>query len=110
MLPRFASKWRRPPMELLFRDTPLPRKVRSNSRATLVRFSRNCDVFHKENPASHMIEKILAAIFVFIKSVIGLTGYGGLAILVAIEPAWMPFALERVMAFCGALCHEDAIN
>src|SRR2546421_11473694 len=89
MLPRFASKSRRPPTELLFRDTHLPRKARSNSRATLCKaflVSRSCVVFLQRRSSPFlMIEKILAAVFVFIKSVIGLTGYGGIAIFIVIE-------------------------
>src|ERR1700692_4101876 len=110
MLPRFASKWRRPPTELLFRDTRLPRKGRSNSRATLVKFSRNCDVFHNKNPTFPMIEKILAAIFVFIKSVIGLTGYGGIAILMAIESGCIPLPSELIMPFAGYLVTEGSMK
>jgi len=37
-----------------------------------------------------MTEKILAALFVFIKSVVAATGYGGIAILMAIESACIP--------------------
>ena len=37
-----------------------------------------------------MTEKILALLFVFIKSVIAVTGYGGIVLLMAIESACIP--------------------
>src|SRR5947207_13257222 len=57
-----------------------------------------------------MIEKILAAVFVFIKSVIGLTGYGGIAILMAIESACIPLPSELIMPFAGYLVYEGKLN
>ena len=57
-----------------------------------------------------MIEKILAAVFVFIKSVIGLTGYGGIAILMAIESACIPLPSELIMPFAGYLVYEGTMN
>src|SRR5207237_6092761 len=57
-----------------------------------------------------MIEKIIAAVFVFIKSVIGLTGYGGIAILMAIESACIPLPSELIMPFAGYLVYEGKMN
>src|SRR2546430_11847447 len=57
-----------------------------------------------------MIEKILAAVFVFIKSVIGLTGYGGIAVLMAIESACIPLPSELIMPFAGYLVYEGTMN
>src|SRR5437870_7986618 len=114
MLPRFASKSRRPPTELLLRDTHLPRKARSNSRATLCKafvVSRSCVVFLQRRSSPFlMIERILAAVFVFIKSVIGLTGYGGIAILMAIEATCIPLPSELIMPFAGYLVYEGKMN
>src|SRR6266852_1895211 len=57
-----------------------------------------------------MTEKILAAIFVFIKSVIAMTGYGGLAILMAIESACIPLPSELIMPFAGYLVFEGTMK
>src|SRR2546421_11663884 len=57
-----------------------------------------------------MIEKILAAVFVFIKSVIGLTGYGGIAILMAIESACISLPSELIMPFAGYFVYEGKMN
>src|SRR5437588_10252259 len=57
-----------------------------------------------------MTEKILAIIFVFIKSVIASTGYGGLVILVAIESACIPLPSELIMPFAGYLVHEGSMK
>ena len=57
-----------------------------------------------------MIEKILAAVFVFIKSLIGLTGYGGITILMAIESACIPLPSELIMPFAGYLVYEGTMN
>src|SRR5205085_7705874 len=57
-----------------------------------------------------MTEKILAILFVFIKSVIGLTGYGGIAILMAIESACIPLPSELIMPFAGYLVYEGKMN
>ena len=53
-----------------------------------------------------MTEKILAAIFVFIKAVIATTGYGGIVILMAIESACIPLPSELIMPFAGYLVYE----
>ena len=57
-----------------------------------------------------MTEKILAVIFVFIKSVIGTTGYGGLVILMAIESACIPLPSELIMPFAGYLVYEGTMK
>src|SRR5438270_9111003 len=57
-----------------------------------------------------MTEKILAIIFVFIKSVIATTGYGGLVILMAIESACIPLPSELTMPFDGYLVHEGSMK
>jgi len=57
-----------------------------------------------------MTEKILAIIFVFIKSVIATTGYGGLVILMAIESACIPLPSELIMPFAGYLVHEGSMK
>src|SRR5438445_4613119 len=57
-----------------------------------------------------MTEKILAAIFVFIKSVIAATGYGGITILMAIESACIPLPSELIMPFAGYLVYEGTMK
>ncbi len=57
-----------------------------------------------------MTEKILAAIFVFIKAVIATTGYGGIVILMAIESACIPLPSELIMPFAGYLVYEGHFN
>jgi membrane protein DedA with SNARE-associated domain len=57
-----------------------------------------------------MTEKVLALIFVFIKSVIGATGYGGLVILMAIESACIPLPSELIMPFAGYLVYEGSMK
>src|SRR5438309_605887 len=57
-----------------------------------------------------MTEKILAIIFVFIKSVMATTGYGGLVILMAIESACIPLPSELIMPFAGYLVHEGSMK
>ena len=57
-----------------------------------------------------MVEKILAALFVFIKSVIGFTGYGGIVLLMAIESACVPLPSELIMPFAGYLVFEGAMK
>jgi membrane protein DedA with SNARE-associated domain len=57
-----------------------------------------------------MTEKILAVLFVFIKSLIAATGYGGVAILMAIESACIPLPSELIMPFAGYLVHEGTLN
>src|SRR4051812_9383790 len=57
-----------------------------------------------------MIEKILAAIFIFIKWVIGATGYWGIVALMAIESACIPLPSELIMPFAGYLVYEGHFN
>jgi membrane protein DedA with SNARE-associated domain len=57
-----------------------------------------------------MTEKILAILFVFIKSVIGVTGYSGLALLMAIESACIPLPSELIMPFAGYLVFDGKMN
>jgi membrane protein DedA with SNARE-associated domain len=57
-----------------------------------------------------MTEKILAAIFVFIKAVIAMTGYGGIVILMAIESACIPLPSELIMPFAGYLVYEGRFS
>src|SRR5437879_7501123 len=53
-----------------------------------------------------MTEKLLAVSFLFIKSVIGATGYGGIMLLMAIESACIPLPSELIMPFAGYLVFE----
>src|SRR5437870_12124777 len=57
-----------------------------------------------------MTEKILAVIFVFIKSVIGVSGYAGITLLMAIESACMPLPSELIMPFAGYLVYEGTMK
>src|SRR6266849_2281408 len=57
-----------------------------------------------------MTEKILAVLFVFIKSVIAATGYGGIVILMAIESACIPLPSELIMPFAGYLVYTGRFN
>jgi membrane protein DedA with SNARE-associated domain len=57
-----------------------------------------------------MTEKILAVVFVFIKSVIAVTGYGGVAILMAVESACIPLPSELIMPFAGYLVFEGSMK
>src|SRR5947199_7516849 len=57
-----------------------------------------------------MTERILAVVFVFIKSVIAATGYGGIVILMAIESACVPLPSELIMPFAGYLVYEGTFQ
>src|SRR5271165_4997677 len=57
-----------------------------------------------------MTEKILAVLFIFIKSVIAVTGYGGVAILMAIESACIPLPSELIMPFAGYLVFDGTLK
>src|SRR2546429_9167335 len=57
-----------------------------------------------------MTEKILAVLFIFIKSVIAVTGYSGIAILMAIESACIPLPSELIMPFAGYLVFEGTMK
>src|SRR3954463_4606946 len=50
-----------------------------------------------------MTEKILGALFIFIKTLIAATGYGGIVILMAIESGFIPLPSELIMPFAGYL-------
>jgi membrane protein DedA with SNARE-associated domain len=57
-----------------------------------------------------MTEKILTALFIFIKSLIAATGYGGIVILMAIESACIPLPSELIMPFAGYLVFSGAMK
>src|SRR6185437_12105462 len=57
-----------------------------------------------------MSEKVLAVLFVFIKSLIAYSGYGGIVILMAIESACIPLPSELIMPFAGYLVYEGSMN
>lgn len=57
-----------------------------------------------------MTEKLLAGIFLFIKSVIGVTGYAGISLLMGIESACIPLPSELIMPFAGYLVYEGSMN
>ena len=57
-----------------------------------------------------MTERILAVLFVFIKSTIAATGYSGIAILMAIESACIPLPSELIMPFAGYLVYEGSMS
>ena len=57
-----------------------------------------------------MTEKILSVLFVVIKSVIAATGYGGVALLMALESACIPLPSELIMPFAGFLVHEGSLR
>ena len=57
-----------------------------------------------------MVEKILAVLFLFIKTVVGATGYTGIAFLMAIESACIPLPSELIMPFAGYLVFEGTMK
>jgi membrane protein DedA with SNARE-associated domain len=57
-----------------------------------------------------MVEKIFAVLFLLIKSVVGTTGYSGIALLMAIESACIPLPSELIMPFAGYLVFEGAMK
>jgi membrane protein DedA with SNARE-associated domain len=57
-----------------------------------------------------MTEKVLGILFIFIKSVIAATSYGGIAFLMAIESACIPLPSELIMPFAGYLVYEGTLN
>src|ERR1035441_6917118 len=57
-----------------------------------------------------MTEKVLSVLFVVIKAVIATTGYGGVALLMAIESACIPLPSELIMPFAGFLVHEGVLR
>ena len=57
-----------------------------------------------------MTEKILTILFIFIKSLIAFSGYGGIAILMGIESACIPLPSELIMPFAGYLVYEGTMK
>src|SRR5580704_15373912 len=57
-----------------------------------------------------MTEQILKVLAHLIRSVIGVTGYGGLTILMAIESACIPLPSELIMPFAGYLVYEGTMK
>ena len=57
-----------------------------------------------------MTEKILTALFIFIKSLIAAAGYGGIVILMAIESACIPLPSELIMPFAGYLVFTGSMK
>jgi len=57
-----------------------------------------------------MTEKILTALFVFIKSLIAFGGYGGIVVLMGIESACIPLPSELIMPFAGYLVFQGTMN
>lgn len=57
-----------------------------------------------------MTEKILTALFIFIKTLIAATGYGGIVILMAIESACIPLPSELIMPFAGYLVYTGSMK
>ncbi len=57
-----------------------------------------------------MTEKILAVLFVFIKSLMAWGGYGGIVILMGIESACIPLPSELIMPFAGYLVFEGTMK
>jgi membrane protein DedA with SNARE-associated domain len=57
-----------------------------------------------------MTERILTLLFIAIKSVITMTGYSGVALLMAIESACIPLPSELIMPFAGYLVFTGNLN
>ena len=57
-----------------------------------------------------MTEKILGVLFMFIHSVIAMTGYAGLTLLMAIESACIPLPSELIMPFAGYLVFQGTMK
>jgi membrane protein DedA with SNARE-associated domain len=57
-----------------------------------------------------MTEKILALLFIFIKSVVAATGYLGITFLMAVESACVPLPSELIMPFAGYLVYEGSMK
>ena len=57
-----------------------------------------------------MTEKVLTVLFIFIKSLIAATGYGGIVILMAIESACIPLPSELIMPFAGYLVFTGSMK
>ena len=57
-----------------------------------------------------MTEKILALLFLFIKSLMVSAGYGGIILLMAIESACVPLPSELIMPFAGYLVSQGTMR
>jgi membrane protein DedA with SNARE-associated domain len=57
-----------------------------------------------------MTEKILTVLFIFIKSLIAISGYGGIVILMGVESACIPLPSELIMPFAGYLVFEGTMK
>ncbi|WBH16958.1 DedA family protein [Sphingomonas radiodurans] len=57
-----------------------------------------------------MFEKIIAALFIFVISVIRAGGYWGIVLLMAIESACIPLPSEIIMPFAGYLVSTGEMN
>ena len=57
-----------------------------------------------------MSERIITALFLFIKSLIAATGYSGIVILMAIESACIPLPSELIMPFAGYLVFQGTMR
>jgi membrane protein DedA with SNARE-associated domain len=57
-----------------------------------------------------MTEKILTVLFLFIQTLVAATGYGGIAILMAIESACIPLPSELIMPFAGYLVFHGTMK
>ena len=57
-----------------------------------------------------MTEKILTILFIFIKSLIAISGHGGIVVLMGIESACVPLPSELIMPFAGYLVFEGTMK
>ena len=57
-----------------------------------------------------MTDKILTALFLFIKALIAFAGYGGIVILMGIESACIPLPSELIMPFAGYLVFQGTMK
>jgi membrane protein DedA with SNARE-associated domain len=57
-----------------------------------------------------MTERILALLFIFIKSLMLSAGYGGIVLLMAIESACVPLPSELIMPFAGYLVYQGSMK
>ena len=57
-----------------------------------------------------MTERILALLFIFVKSLMVSAGYGGIVVLMAIESACVPLPSELIMPFAGYLVFQGSMK
>src|ERR1700739_677150 len=57
-----------------------------------------------------MTEKVLAVLFVFVKSIVAATGSSGIAILMGFASAFIPLPSELIMPFAGYLVFQGAMK